>query len=178
MKSILGTVVKTCLPLTSSVAPELRFFPLSWNRRGTTSTTSLSPHPLPWLVLFSWSRGGPSSYIEDLQDTVSSFTVYGEPEAGYLMNAVYYDKKGAEKELERALTQEEQRRFAELLEGGLLRRKYIRDPNFVLLDGGYPETFYADYEGSTFLEQNYYEFVPAEGRADMLKDWFAQLCAN
>lgn len=122
------------------------------------------------LKTFSWNRESQTSYVERLNDVLHSFSLYvhtGKPSKFY---AVYYNDSGKQKEIEKELNETDLQKLLGLINGGILKKDHIQDPDLILLDGPNPESMKAVYEEGNILEKNWYSYVmPKDAKSALLE---------
>ena len=107
--------------------------------------------------------------------TMSNCTVYHFRDE-YTFTATYWVKDFTSKEIEKKLTEKDWNEVLQYLEGGQLIRKKISDPDFVILDGGHPESLQVNTEEMTRLEERFYDYEPEKDKKEALIQWMTNKC--
>lgn len=116
--------------------------------------------PLASITAFSWNTNG--SYVEANQNLY----FYKDGDDCYLEGLFYRDSKKTE--VKKKLKEQDWQEFLELLSQGEVVRKYIMDPEIVILDGG-ENSMELEWEGMSDIEQKYY--VYSSSNRDAIIDW-------
>ena len=116
--------------------------------------------PLESITAFSWNTNG--SYVEANQNLY----FYKDGDDCYLEGLFYRDSKKTE--VKKKLKEQDWQEFLALLSQGEVVRKYIMDPEIVILDGG-DNSMELEWEGMSDMEEKYY--VYSSSNREAIIDW-------
>lgn len=127
------------------------------------------------IKMFTYSRGGSSSVVEDLKDVLDSFTfIRHSLDGDYVMYAEYYKSSGKKKSIEKKLDEKKWSELVDLAQKGMMERIVIDDPDMMVLDADFPTVYDLEFQDQTDLEDKCYRFRP-DSEQELL-DWMKKQC--
>ena len=117
--------------------------------------------PLDTITSFYWHTSG--SYMQANQ----SLLLYKEDDS-YVLSGSYYKDENKEVEVERKLKEKDWNEFLELIKNGKVTRKYVMDPEIVILDGG-ESGMQLQWDDMSYAQENYYVYTPED--YDAIVNW-------
>ncbi|MBR2669648.1 MAG: hypothetical protein IKE36_07655 [Solobacterium sp.] len=136
-------------------------------------TKSISGQTVKYI---SYTAGQSSSMVAGYPaGTMSNCTVYHFRDE-YTFSATYWKDNFTSKEIEKNLTEKDWNEVLQYLEGGQLIRKKIHDPDFIVLDGGHPESLQVHTEEMTRLDERFYEYELVKDKKEALLQWMTEKC--